>query len=358
MTTSQINVCALMTRFLHDQFAKDYLEELLSLFGEVKAPRRVSGEMREIDVWFAPRTHPPANLNPLGLLGRLAQTPALFEPFRNAATATEIRNCMLKLFLLQGECLREAKRQKKRLPEAQLPKLWILSPTASATILNSFRAKIEASWGEGIHFFGPGYRTALVAIHQLPQTPDTLWIRLLGRGRVQDRALDELAKLPSGHPLRSNTLRFLTNLQADLQAKKRLNTEEQNLMMKLSPLYVQWEKEAIQKGEKRGEERGEERGEKRGEKRGVQKERRAMIESMLEVKFGEIDFALTGLIEPLSRLSAKEATQAIWRSSREELLSRFNATQESDNDEDIDEDEDSNPETCHLSPKTSPQPEP
>ncbi len=27
-------------------------------------------------------------------------------------------------------------------------------------------------------------------------------------------------------------------------------------MMKLSPLYVQWEKEAIQKGEKREEKRG------------------------------------------------------------------------------------------------------
>jgi len=28
-----------MTRFIHDQFAKDYLEELLSPYGEVKAPQ-------------------------------------------------------------------------------------------------------------------------------------------------------------------------------------------------------------------------------------------------------------------------------------------------------------------------------
>ncbi|WP_210407554.1 hypothetical protein [Hydrocoleum sp. CS-953] len=27
-----------MTRFIHDQFAKDYLEELLSQFGECQAP--------------------------------------------------------------------------------------------------------------------------------------------------------------------------------------------------------------------------------------------------------------------------------------------------------------------------------
>lgn len=43
-----------MTRFIHDQFAKDYLEELLSPYGEVQAPRRVAGEVRQIDVWFAP----------------------------------------------------------------------------------------------------------------------------------------------------------------------------------------------------------------------------------------------------------------------------------------------------------------
>ena len=48
-----------------------------------------------------------------------------------------------------------------------------------------------------------------------------------------------------------------------------------------------------------------------------------MIESMLEVKFGVMDAALTTLVEPLSQLPAKEATQAIWQLSREELLARF-----------------------------------
>ena len=304
-----------MTRFSHDQFAKDYLEELLSRFGEVTAPRRVSGEMREIDVWFAPRTDPPANLDPLGLLGRLAQTPALFEPFRNAATVTDICNCLLKLLTLRGKYLREARRKKETLPEDRLPRLWVLSPTASDKILDNFRAKIEPSWGPGIHFFGPAYRTAIVAIHQLPRTSDTLWIRLLGRDRVQDQALNELTKLPPAHPLRANTLKFLTNLQADLRSKKKLNTEEQNFIMKLSPLYVQWEKEATQ--------RGIQQGIQQGVQQGVQQERRAMIESLLELKFDAMDAALATLVEPLSQLSRKEAMQAISQLSREELLSRF-----------------------------------
>ena len=39
-----------MTRFIHDQFAKDYLEEFLKPYGEVKAGLRMRSEQREIDV--------------------------------------------------------------------------------------------------------------------------------------------------------------------------------------------------------------------------------------------------------------------------------------------------------------------
>jgi hypothetical protein len=70
-----------MTRFIHDQFAKDYLEELLKPYGEVKASSRVAGEVREIDVLFSPAQE-ANNLEMLGLLGIFAATPAIFEPLR------------------------------------------------------------------------------------------------------------------------------------------------------------------------------------------------------------------------------------------------------------------------------------
>lgn len=293
-----------MTRFVHDQFAKDYLEELLAPFGEVKAPRRVAGEVREIDVWFAPT----ANTEVLGLLGQLATTPAVFEPFRNPATPTDICNCLSKLLTLRGEVQREANRKKERLSEEGLPRLWILSPTASESILNGFGARMEPeSWGEGIYFLADYLRTAIVVIHQLPRTELTLWLRLLGRGRVQEEAIDDLKKLLPTHPLRSNVLKVLTNLQANLQTSQDLEPEEQGLIMKLSPLYVEWEEEALKKGEQQG----------------IQQEKRLMIESMLEVKFGAIDEELSQIIKPLSQLPEKEATQLIMLASREELVTRL-----------------------------------
>lgn len=42
-----------MTRFPHDQFAKQYLEELLTSVGEVRVGLEVLGESRQVDVWFA-----------------------------------------------------------------------------------------------------------------------------------------------------------------------------------------------------------------------------------------------------------------------------------------------------------------
>jgi hypothetical protein len=293
-----------MTRFIHDQFAKDYLEELLAPFGEVKAPRRVPGEVREIDVWFSPTTYPEV----LGLLGRLAANPTIFEPFRNPATPTDICNCLLKLLTLRGELQREATRKKERLLEESLPRLWILSPTSGDSILNGFGAKIDAeNWEQGIYLLPEYLRTGIVVIHQLPKTETTLWLRLLGKGKVQEDAIDEIRQLPVNHPLRSNILTLLTNFQANLQTTETLEPEERSLIMKLSPLYIQWEQDAL----------------KRGEEQGIQQGKRLTIESMLEVKFGTIDPELSQIVEPLTQLPTKEVTQLIMQSNREELLSWF-----------------------------------
>ncbi len=61
-----------MTRKPHDQFAKEYLEELLSLLGQVETAREVASEVREIDVYFVPTSPPPTNPKTLGLLGKMA----------------------------------------------------------------------------------------------------------------------------------------------------------------------------------------------------------------------------------------------------------------------------------------------
>ena len=72
-----------MTRQIHDQFAKEYLEELLAPLGTIKKSKKVKSEVQEIDVWFEPASSPSRTELPLGLLGKMAATSCLFEPFRN-----------------------------------------------------------------------------------------------------------------------------------------------------------------------------------------------------------------------------------------------------------------------------------
>ncbi|OCQ92211.1 hypothetical protein BCD67_04475 [Oscillatoriales cyanobacterium USR001] len=72
-----------MTRFIHDRFAKDYLAEMLSPIGTVNIGRDVTSEVREIDVYFTPTTVTSAYVETLGILGKMANATAIFEPFRN-----------------------------------------------------------------------------------------------------------------------------------------------------------------------------------------------------------------------------------------------------------------------------------
>ena len=80
-----------------------------------------------------------------------------------------------------AELQRQAKRENQSYNEDNAPRLWILSPSASLTLLESLGAKLDPDWPEGVYFLPSLYRTAIIAINQLPVTAETLWLRLLGR---------------------------------------------------------------------------------------------------------------------------------------------------------------------------------
>ncbi|MBV6627451.1 MAG: DUF4351 domain-containing protein [Rivularia sp. (in: Bacteria)] len=226
-----------MTRFIHDQFAKDYLEELLKDYGEVKPSEKVSGEIKEIDVLFTPSAQQSSNLQILGLLGRFAECPAIIEPFRNPASTDEICDCIIKLLEVKAELRREAKANKTKLQDSEIPKLWVLTPTISEPKLSSFGTIQKEDWCTGVHFLPEALRTAIVAIHQLPEIPETLWLRLLGRGSKQEQAIIELQALPLNHPYQQATLELVYNLRENLKLNQDIEEIDRELIMRLEPLY-------------------------------------------------------------------------------------------------------------------------
>lgn len=306
-----------MTRVVYNQFAKDYLKELLTLLGDAQTSRDVPGEVGEIDVWFTPYpSERRGDAKVLGLLGQLASTPSIFEPFPNAVSPKEIRGCLGKLFNIHANLQRQRQTENSRLEEADLPWLWIFSPTVSPTVLNGFHAQQNPkNWLPGVYFLGEFLKTGIVAIHELPHREETLWLRILGKGNVQKQAIKEIGALPPNHPLRANALLLLVNLQATIQASQNIDREDEELVMELSPLLLQWREEALHEGE--------ERGFQQGLQRGSRIERRTIIENFLRARFGDLDRELSGIVQPLLELPPEEFTVLLLQLSREELLTRF-----------------------------------
>ena len=290
-----------MTRFLWDKFSKDYLETFLSSSGDVKTSLDVTAKTQEIDVYFRPTS--PEIPPELGLLGKLAQTPCLLEPYRNPVTIDGIIACLSKLLTVREQLQREAHRHQQPLLAENIPRLWILTPTASQRIITAFSALNHPDWGEGIYFLPPALTTAIIVLHQLPETPETLWLRLLGRGGTRSRAIDELEALSSNHPFKSAALKLLYNLSRNLQALPKRTQEERKFIMRLAPLYEQDREAAIQKGRIEGIQEGE--------AIGLQKEASKLVLRQLKRRFGPLTTHITETIQKLSVEKLEDLGEAL-----------------------------------------------
>lgn len=171
-----------MTRNKFDQFSKEFLEELLSPLGNVEKSLEVLGTSRLVDLYFAPAPQTKAEPQMLGLLGRIAATPCLLEPFRNPPTTTEVKDCLLKLLSVHADLQRRTQRDDGTVSEEDLPRLWILASSVSGNLLKQFAATSNESWPSGIYGLGEALCTAIVSINQLPLTEDTLWFEAIGQG--------------------------------------------------------------------------------------------------------------------------------------------------------------------------------
>jgi hypothetical protein len=225
--------------------------ELLRTIGKAVPDRRLKSESREADLWFELNPESKARRNELGLLGELLTRDALIEVFRNPASAAEIRACQGKLFDLEAEFIRKAKRRKQTVPEEKLPYLWLIMPTASEEIRTGFGAMPTGT--VGVYEFPRFDRTGLIVVHQLPKTEDTLWLRILGREGNQRQAIEEFVQQPVSNELRATIEELLTDYRAMLESVgQQLTQEDEELIMNLSAAYIKKQQEWLGQGEERG----------------------------------------------------------------------------------------------------------
>ncbi|MCW5318861.1 hypothetical protein GTQ43_36000 [Nostoc sp. KVJ3] len=292
----------------HDKFAKEFLEELLAPLGEVKINREVTDATRFVDVLFSPS--PQAQAENLGLLGRIALlNTTLLEPFRNQPSRTEVRNCFMKLFTVIADSQRKAKREETTISEDDLARLWIISPSASASLLADLEVKLDLEkWPCGVYFFQKCFRGAILAINELPVTEETLWFRLLGRGTVQQQAVSELVALPPENIVRRNVLEMVYRWRISVMTQTDLTEDDQELIMNLTEAYQEARAAAVQEGVEQGQ--------------------RQVVENLLRFRFGSVDEELSKVVDNLLQLAPDDFARFLLELSslsREELLARFNS---------------------------------
>lgn len=295
-----------MTRNKFDQFSKEFLEELLSPLGRVEKSLEVLGTSRLVDLYFAPASPTEAEHSMLGLLSRIATTPCLLEPFRNQPTITEVKDCLLKLLSVHADLQRRSQQGNRTVLASEWPRLWILASSVSGNLIERVGAVPHESWPAGIHWLGEAFCTAIVAINQLPQTEDTLWLRLLGKGVTQEQAIAEVLALPKTDPRRGRSLQLLASWKITLELNDPVNDEKRGVIMALSQAYLEWEKET--------------------EQRGIQAERRKTLENLFKARFGALDESLVTILPVLVMLSAEDYTQLLLelpQLSQDEVVARF-----------------------------------
>ncbi|MGA1265237.1 MAG: hypothetical protein ACO331_15255 [Prochlorothrix sp.] len=174
----------------------------------------------------------------------------------------------------------------------------------------------------------PVFGTHFIVIHQLPKTPDTLWLRLLGKGRCQREAIREILALPPPNPHRDLALQLLVNWKIALDTLSPPPSEEEETLMALHQAYLEWEQKTLRRGAAQGEQRGIQIGEQRGIQIGEQQQRQMVLELLgleLELKFGELGLGLEQalaavegladlyeLVKALKRMTTWEEVRSWW----------------------------------------------
>jgi hypothetical protein len=308
-----------MTRQPHDQYSKEALLEILAFFGGKSEAQRFihPKEVYYADICFEPPpTLSKTDLKKVGVLGNMITTPCLIEYFWTPPTQMETRLCLMKLFSWHGDILREAKRKKKEMDEKNpqqnlqeilpkvLPRLWILTTSASKEYLASFEVKPrQPAWCNGFYFLNKALNTGIVVIDELPETLETVWLRILGTDKTQQKAIETFATLKDKGLLLDNVLDVFHKWHEDTKVQDDLTTEDKELLMTLSPAYEKSRMQAILQGRLETQ--------------------RVFVKSWLQSRFGEIDKALSPVVESLVQLPPEESTRLLPKLSREELLARF-----------------------------------
>jgi antitoxin component of RelBE/YafQ-DinJ toxin-antitoxin module len=269
-----------MAQFKHDRFFKFYVQALYKTKGETLKNIDVrNDEDLEIDCMFVAESdkwgwqqedlglfdalmkkhptiiveHYSGYLNQKNIHISITRKNLYWEPKK----AELIEAARTELQLEKSEPLPKAA---KAQIESQNPFTWVLAVNCGDKLLNLCEAKPLAEYGQGVYELSKFLRMGIVVIDRLPDSPETLWLKMLGDKDSARKAFSEIDRLSPERREKNDIIK--TSLKYCVYLKglptESLTQEEQDFMRTMEEVDAWYEgqiAEAEQKAEQKAERR-------------------------------------------------------------------------------------------------------
>jgi len=189
----------------HDGFHKAMVLKATAPFGRGEEEHPIERGAYFADIWFEP-TKPPATIPPhLGFWSEIARTPALVESCRSTPPPVRMTDIVART-LNKEHALRHHR------DKVAAVRTWVITHGRPLSALEAWGARphTEPDWPEqGIWRLATLVPIFVIVCRELPETPQTLLLRLMGARNTLRRALNELKACdePWTHPYKDLLVR-------------------------------------------------------------------------------------------------------------------------------------------------------
>jgi hypothetical protein len=240
-----------VVRDRYDAMSKDVLVAVLRDVGTVERGVEAGATTQRVDVLFRPDEAHRKARRERGLLGAIVgEVPCDLEPYRSTPRVRVAREALRRLWSLHH--VRELELRGTD-PDAELP-MWravLLSPGRPERAMEVFGVRAAPGFPAGVYETEPEVGLWIVVLHELPETRDTLCLRVLARGEVQRRAIRELRALPAGAWER-RLIEILLRWRIEVAIQATLSADDEDFMTTTHDLFEEFKQklhyESLAKG--------------------------------------------------------------------------------------------------------------
>ncbi|WP_201800834.1 hypothetical protein, partial [Dulcicalothrix desertica] len=288
-----------MAQYKHDRFFKFYIQSLYKTKGDTLQNIQVhNDEDLEIDLMFIVKENQEWQQENLGLFDKLMREhpTIIIEHYSSYLEESDVSKSITRKNLYweqkQKELIENAKSQQqltasKRLDkqakqqiENQNPFTWILTVNCSEKLLNLCNAQPASKLGAGVYRLPQILRMGIVIIDQLGDSPDTIWLKMLGDKESAKIAFESIKQLSPDRREKNDIISacvkycvYLQNIPTD-----NLTPEDEDFMKTMAEVDAWYEAE-MDKARLEGELKGELKGKLEG--------KIELASNIIRVKFGD-----------------------------------------------------------------------